>query len=288
MLGLTRIGLACLALTATQPNGAEASDLDVKLWMNCGHKGVLEDCRAAIAGGVDINKLDETGANALHYAVFHNHDEVVTFLANNGADMDAMAVGNELTALDLAAFHGYPKCAKALIEGGASPNIFNKDGFSPVFRTMLGKSPEHLEVLEYLLREGGVPHDTKMYTTLSLFDVAKTYEEHNEGYMQLMRELNIGATKVMDMEVLADILEGKDVTQGPEAKAVENFLGVSIDELIRGMRAGGSDREEMSQLLYEKLQDVDPAAVRAAIEMVESSDFPANDANDVTDETDEL
>ena len=54
-------------------------------------------------------------------AAINNHAELVQELVRRGADLDMKAGGKN--ALHFAATFGHPKCAQALLDGGASPGI---------------------------------------------------------------------------------------------------------------------------------------------------------------------
>jgi hypothetical protein len=53
-------------------------------------KGAIEDVKAIAQSHPElVNQHDETGATALHYAAFGGHREVVRFLVQQGADINA-------------------------------------------------------------------------------------------------------------------------------------------------------------------------------------------------------
>ncbi len=48
----------------------------------------LEAVKVVVELGVDLNTTNETGQTAMHYAAFTGEDEVIQFLADNGAKVD--------------------------------------------------------------------------------------------------------------------------------------------------------------------------------------------------------
>ena len=53
-------------------------------------QGALEEVRSIISGHSEfINNMDDSGATAVHYAAFGGHRDVVEFLVQKGADINA-------------------------------------------------------------------------------------------------------------------------------------------------------------------------------------------------------
>ena len=91
------------------------------------HKAI-EAARYALELGIDINLANEWGATALHAATYHAADELIRFLVENGAELDATD-WEEQTPLRLARGHiiccstyvEHPDIADLLREFGADP-----------------------------------------------------------------------------------------------------------------------------------------------------------------------
>ena len=91
------------------------------------HKAI-EAARYALELGIDINAANEWGATALHAATYHAADELIGFLVENGAELDATD-WEEQTPLRLARGHmiccstyvEHPDIADLLRELGADP-----------------------------------------------------------------------------------------------------------------------------------------------------------------------
>jgi ankyrin repeat protein len=87
-------------------------------------QGDLAEMQQLAAEGFDVNLMDEIGKGALHYAVDGGHYKIVSWLLENGADVnlhDEDMIGE--TALALAAQRDYPELAELLLRHGADPDI---------------------------------------------------------------------------------------------------------------------------------------------------------------------
>lgn len=89
-------------------------------------KGDLPTVRALQAGGAALNK---SGWTPLIYAATGGHDDVVTFLLQHGAEIDAQAP-NGTTALMMAIHEHHPDTARLLIASGANVSHRNQEGAS--------------------------------------------------------------------------------------------------------------------------------------------------------------
>lgn len=123
-LATTADGSTALILAAGLGKRA-AQDITYYDWDQ--HKAI-EAARYALELGIDVNAANEWGATALHAAAYHAADELIRFLAENGADLDATD-WEEQTPLRLARGHmiccstyvEHPEIADLLRELGANP-----------------------------------------------------------------------------------------------------------------------------------------------------------------------
>ena len=74
-----------------------------------------------------VNDEDNDSQTALHLACIHGKYDVVELLLDKGADIEARDF-NLWMPLDCAAAYGRPKCAKMLLEAGASVDPVDKVG----------------------------------------------------------------------------------------------------------------------------------------------------------------
>ncbi|QDZ21421.1 hypothetical protein A3770_05p39390 [Chloropicon primus] len=102
-------------------------------------RGNIEECQKLLTEVVrsmkdplghkrNIDKIDDIGRTALHYACRNGHYEVGKFLLDNGAMPSTKTFTTGATPLHLAAKHGYGRICKLLLERGASKNERDIDG----------------------------------------------------------------------------------------------------------------------------------------------------------------
>ena len=90
----------------------------------------IEAITLAIASGLDITAATERGETALHGATRHAAHDVIRFLVDQGADLNAVTSWNDQTPLRLAqgytysgSYVRYPETAELFLELGADPEI---------------------------------------------------------------------------------------------------------------------------------------------------------------------
>jgi len=87
---------------------------------------------------------------SIHYAAIEGHLEVVKYLLENGANINA--IGNlDYQSIHCAALEGHLEVVKYLLENGADINAKNSDGYQPIHCAVF---EGHLEVVKYLLENG--------------------------------------------------------------------------------------------------------------------------------------
>jgi len=114
--------------------------------------GTLQDIKAAIGKGVDINAWDKDGRTPLMEAVWHNQNpEVVTTLLRAGAKIEAQSKSGATALLYAAEYNQNPEVITTLLKAGADIKA-NKDGFT----TLMGAVDYNLnpEVITALLEAG--------------------------------------------------------------------------------------------------------------------------------------
>jgi ankyrin repeat protein len=80
----------------------------------------------------DANALrEDNNKTILMYAVWVGNDEIVKYLIDKGADVNAQDTGGA-SALHLAAWKGYTQIAVYLLENGASAQAMSIDGMTPL------------------------------------------------------------------------------------------------------------------------------------------------------------
>lgn len=100
------------------------NDKDESPLMLAALKGHLALVKKLVERDADVNK---TGWTALHYAASGGHVQVIDFLLENSAYIDAESP-NGTTPLMMAAMYGSPESVKLLIQAGADLNVKNMVG----------------------------------------------------------------------------------------------------------------------------------------------------------------
>jgi hypothetical protein len=107
------------------------TDKDKAFW-EAAKSGNLEAVQRLLSGGVDVDIYSSTigayfGCTALFWAAKHNHKEVVQFLLEKNAYIDA-GVGMGGSPLHIAAYEGHPEVVELLISEGANAEAKTVDG----------------------------------------------------------------------------------------------------------------------------------------------------------------
>ncbi len=90
--------------------------------------GQTEVAKRLVSLGADVNK---PGWAPLHYAATRGHLDILAFLLEQHAYIDAVSP-NGTTPLMMAAFYGTPSAVKLLLEGGADPLLKNQQGLTAI------------------------------------------------------------------------------------------------------------------------------------------------------------
>ena len=100
--------------------------------------------------GAKIDAADKDYRTPLYWAALSGHIEVVKFLAEKGAKIDA-ANKDGWIPLQEAAYKGHIEVVKFLAEKGAKIDAANKDGWIPLHMAAL---KGHIEVVKFLVEKG--------------------------------------------------------------------------------------------------------------------------------------
>jgi ankyrin repeat protein len=90
-----------------------------ELWFLAG-RGELYRVKSLLAQGVDVNERSSQGETALKAAAWKGHDEVVSLLIDNGADVNADGGQSPLV---MAVWERHLKTVELLIKAGADVNV---------------------------------------------------------------------------------------------------------------------------------------------------------------------
>ena len=116
-------------------------------------QGNLEEVMRLIQEDPEIvNATDEDGNTALHLASFKGHVDVVSYLLDQGANIDGEGMDDE-TALVYACNMGHLEVVELLLSRGADPTICNDGGWTPL---MMASYRGYVDVVRYLVRNKAV------------------------------------------------------------------------------------------------------------------------------------
>jgi ankyrin repeat protein len=104
---------------------------DQQLW-TATFKGQLDQVKAAIAQGADVNFRGKGGTTPLVVAARNGYFDIAKYLVEQGAQIDKRDNVREKSALLAAAFKGHYDIAEFLIEHGADVNAQAVNGWTPL------------------------------------------------------------------------------------------------------------------------------------------------------------
>ncbi len=105
----------------------------IPAWEEAVRRGCLDDLRALLATGADIDARDRRNQTALMLAVVAGHGHVIAWLIEEGADLDHTAKYG-LSALMLAVVRGHADFVQMLARAGA--NLSLRGSGAPGFAEM--------------------------------------------------------------------------------------------------------------------------------------------------------
>ncbi len=111
-------------------------------------KGQASLVTRLVERGADVNK---PGWAPLHYAATLGHIDILNFLLENHAYIDASSP-NGSTPLMMAALYGTPSAVKLLLEAGADPRLTNNLGLSAIDFAQRHARMESAEIIAAFIR----------------------------------------------------------------------------------------------------------------------------------------
>merc|ERR1711872_38187 len=224
----------------------------MKAFAGAAAEGNLDQVKAGLAGGADINGLGEkwTGWTALHSAADAGQAEVVKFLLAEGADIDRITLDySSYTALHLAvvevllaagadtelytatgccgtAFHlaasmGDLSVCSTLISGGCNVAAVSEEGSSPLHYLAQSQSQEAPQIVKIILDKKNTELDINL--------------KDWEGYTPLHKAAETGDLAVAELLLGAgaDVSITEDNYGKTAEKIAEEMNQVAILEIIR-------------------------------------------------------
>jgi ankyrin repeat protein len=102
-----------------------------------------------VESGADIFDFDDEGVSIFDMAITYGNEEMVTFLIENGVDVNKTNRRSGFTPLMAAACYGRTNVAKILIENGANKNATDIKGFNATDFARKMNKKSILELLEF-------------------------------------------------------------------------------------------------------------------------------------------
>jgi hypothetical protein len=136
-------------------------------------KGRMDVCRKYLRAGMDVNARDGEGTPMLNIATRNERIECITWLLDNGADINAVSTDRGYTALMDAVWRGNEDITQLLIKRGSKMNTVNKEG-----QTMLVLAVgAGREKICRMLVENGEDPDVKDSMGMSAYEYANLFKK---------------------------------------------------------------------------------------------------------------
>ena len=154
-------------------------------------EGRLEELKSAVKEhNLTLTEVDANGKTLLHHAVLHNQELIMSFLIDNGGNMDAVDNSGN-TPLHLAADNDLPEACHLLLTNGANDSILNKDAYAPLHLAARGKNKSLSAILDHPINTSVQGHHG--------MTVVHIICEHD----------NIEGMDIIQTKVIADLLKTK-------------------------------------------------------------------------------
>ncbi len=216
-------------------------------------QGNLETVKTLLAGDPALieARLGD-GKTPLHMAAYAGHNDIVRYLIESGASVNATSNANSI-ALHGAAYYGHLETVKLLVELGGEVNTPNIHGFTPLLSATAGG---HGEIVRFLMSAGA---DVNAQTQQGATAILQAAVSGNKETFDLL--LATGAsTDVVDMDGdnllhCAAMGGNLDILNAALAKEID-INGADNRGLTPLLFAAQSGRTEAVQLLIDRGADV--------------------------------
>lgn len=149
----------------SQKSGIAAVPREVSALVKAAEDGDAMKTKRLLGAGVNPDALNADHRTALFGAAESGSDEVARLLLDHGANPDLSLPDNGWAPLHIAAFLGYVKVVKTLLDHGADINIKNRYGETALLQAAFRG---HDEVVKLLLARGAdvTPRNDKGFSAL--------------------------------------------------------------------------------------------------------------------------
>ena len=130
-------------------------------------------CECYLAAGMDVNCRDKDGTPMLNIAARNDKVELIHWLIDNGADINAVSEDRGYTAIMDAVWRGDKEITELLINKGAELNTVCKEGQTML---VLAVGANKIEICK-LLAEAGADPDIKDSMGMSAYGYAKLFKK---------------------------------------------------------------------------------------------------------------
>lgn len=117
-------------------------------------KNNLELCELFLKAGMDINERDSAGTPFLCYAARNGKFDMVQWLLENGADIDAVSSDRGYSAVMDAVWKANVQIVELLVNKGANLNFVSRDGQTAL---ILATGSENFQICRILAENGADP-----------------------------------------------------------------------------------------------------------------------------------
>ncbi len=154
--GLTPLMSACLRPDNSEmikflvDSGAHIEQRDLykeTILYSCAGNNWIEYVKLLVKLGANIEAKCSDGYTPLMIAISRQHESVVRFLINSGADVNSYSKGFKCSCLSMAVKVENVKIAKMLLNAGADVNARDNDGLTPCATAAILKNKELVDVL---------------------------------------------------------------------------------------------------------------------------------------------
>ncbi len=145
-------------------------------------KNDLELCELFLKAGMDINERDSSGTPFLCYAARNGKIDMVQWLLENGADIDAVSNDRGYSAVMDAVWKSNVQIVELLVNKGANLNFVSRDGQTAL---ILATGSENFQICR-ILAENGADPTIKDRMGMSSIDYATLFKK--EEILNLYKE----------------------------------------------------------------------------------------------------